>query len=100
MKSAVPAAHTLLLIPLVEQSVKKGLCLISVSFPLSSIYHQFIQPGSLRGRGGLPRPGPAYPRASFLVNSSVGYQADERSRPRARRYGVQRREHTVLGKGR
>lgn len=51
MKSAIPAAHTLLLMPLVEQSMKRGLCLISASFPsLSSVYH-VIQPGSLRGRG-------------------------------------------------
>lgn len=38
MKSANPAAHILLLIPLVEQSMKKGLCLISASFPLSLPY--------------------------------------------------------------
>lgn len=35
MKSAIPAAHTLLLMLLVEQSMKRGLCLISASFPLS-----------------------------------------------------------------
>lgn len=32
------------------------------------------------------------------MNSSVGYQADERSRPRARRYGVRGESKLSLGK--
>lgn len=78
-----------------EERALPYLCLVP---SLSSVYYKFIQPGSLRGRGGLPWPGPAYPRGSFLVNSSVGCQADERSRLRVRMEC--RGESTDFGKGR